>query len=65
MILCKVFLKSCITVIYTRTLNDSEKELFEKYCEAQSEIEGIVNYDTFTYSLRFGIMLMIEILQTD
>lgn len=43
------------------TLNESEKELFEKYCEAQGEIEGITNYDTFTSTLIFGVLFMVEI----
>jgi hypothetical protein len=43
------------------TLNDSEKELFEQYCDAQGDIEGITRYDTFTSALTFGILLMIEI----
>jgi len=42
-------------------LNDSEKELFEKYCDAQGEIEGITRYDTYTYALKFGILLMVEV----
>lgn len=42
-------------------LDDSEKELFEKYCDAQGEIEGITRYDTFTYALKFGILLMAEV----
>ena len=43
------------------SLDDSEKELFEKYCDAQGEIEGITRYDTFTYALKFGILLMAEV----
>ena len=43
------------------TLNDSEKELFEQYCDAQADIEGITRYDTFTSALKFGILLMVEI----
>jgi len=43
------------------SLNDSEKELFEKYCDAQGEIEGITRYDTFSYALKFGILLMVEV----
>ena len=42
-------------------IGETEKELLDKYAAAQSEIEGIVNYDTFTYALRFGILLMVEI----
>lgn len=43
------------------TLNDTEKELFEQYCEAEGDIEGITRYDTFTGALKFGILLMVEI----
>ena len=45
----------------TATLNGSEKELFEQYCDAQADIEGITRYDTYTSALKFGILLMIEI----
>ena len=44
------------------SLNDAEKELFEQYCDAQGDIEGITRYDTYTNALKFGILLMIEIL---
>ena len=44
------------------TLNDSQKELFENYCEAQADIEGIVRYDTFAAALKFGVLFMMEIL---
>ena len=43
------------------TLGVVEKEAFNKYCEAQSEIEDITKFDTFTDALKFGILLMIEI----
>ena len=43
------------------TLNEAEKELFEQYCEAEGDIEGITRYDTYTRALKFGILLMIEI----
>ena len=43
------------------TLNDTEKELFEQYCEAVGDIEGISRYDTYTSALKFGILLMVEI----
>jgi len=42
-------------------LDDSGKDLFEKYCDAQGEIEGITRYGTFTYALKFGVLLMAEI----
>ena len=41
-------------------LNDSEKEIFDQYYDAQGDIEGITQYDTFTYALKFGILLMVE-----
>ena len=46
----------------TATLSDYQKELFENHCDAQGDIEAITRYDTFTASLRFGALLMIEML---
>ncbi len=43
------------------SLDDTEKELFEKYCEAQGDIASITRFDTFTYALQFGVPLMVEI----
>lgn len=43
------------------SLNDSEKELFEQYTDAQGDIEGITRYDTYAAALKFGILLMAEI----
>jgi len=42
-------------------LNDSEKELFEQYCDAQSDMEGITRYDTYADALKFGMLFMIEV----
>ena len=44
------------------TLSDSQRELFESYCDAQGDIECIARYDTFVASLKFGVLLMVEIL---
>ena len=44
------------------TLNDSQKELFENFCDAQGDIEGIRHYNVFTTALKFGVLFMIEIL---
>jgi len=44
------------------TLNESQKELFENFCEAQSDIEGIRHYNVFTAALKFGVLFMMEIL---
>ena len=46
----------------TATLDDSQKELFNGYVEAQGDMEAITRYDTFVEALKFGILLMIEIL---
>lgn len=43
-------------------LDDSEKDVFEKYCDAEADIEAITRYSTFTYALKFGVLLMMEIL---
>ena len=45
----------------TATLDDSQKELFEGYIDAQGDIEHITRYDTYVATLKFGILLMIEI----
>ena len=45
----------------TETLDDSQKELFEGYIDAQGDIEAITRYDTYVATLKFGILLMIEI----
>ena len=44
----------------TATLNDSEKELFGKYCDAQEEAEEITRFHIFTYALKLGILLTAE-----
>ena len=43
-------------------MNETQKELFETYTDAQGETEGITHYDTFTYSFILGSSLMMEIL---
>ncbi|MCL2579612.1 MAG: hypothetical protein FWE32_06230 [Oscillospiraceae bacterium] len=42
-------------------LDDTEKKLFEQYCDAQGDIEGITLYDTYAGALKFGVLLMAEI----
>lgn len=42
-------------------LDDTGKELFDTYCEAQGDIECITRYDTYTDALKFGILLMVEV----
>lgn len=43
------------------SLNSDSKELFERFCDSRADLDGIANYDIFTYALRFGIMLMVEV----
>ena len=45
----------------TETLNDYQKEIFESFCDAQSDIESITRYETFTSTLKFSTLLMIEV----
>lgn len=47
------------------TLTVEQNELFEAYCEAQSDIEDIMKFDTFSYGLRFGVMLMAAVFVGD
>jgi len=47
------------------SLNDSQKELFEKFCEGQGDIEGIRHYNVFTAALKFGVLFMMEIIATE
>jgi len=42
-------------------LGEPEKELLEKYMDAQEELENKVHYDTFTYAMKFGVLLMSEV----
>ncbi len=45
-------------------LDGQGKEEFDKYCDAQGDIESITRYDTFTYALKLGILLMTEVFMT-
>lgn len=42
------------------TLNENEKDLFEKFTDAQAEIDDITRYQKFTYGFRLGVALMAE-----
>jgi len=46
-------------------LEGTEKNLFEQYCDAGSNMEEISKYRLFTAALKFGILLMAELLQAD
>lgn len=45
----------------TTKLDDSAKELFNKYCNAQADVDDITQYGTFSYALKLGALLMVEI----
>ena len=45
----------------TATLNETEKELFTQYREAQGTIDSITRYNIYQESLTFGVLFMIEI----
>ena len=44
-----------------KALNESEKETFEKFTNAQAEIDDITRYQKFTYGFRLGVLLMVEV----
>lgn len=43
------------------SMDDDAKKLFEKYSDAQADIDEAVQYDMFVYALKFGVFLMTEI----
>jgi len=43
------------------SFDDSQKQLFEGYIDAQGDIEAITRYNTFVEALKFGILLMVEV----
>ena len=48
-----------------QTLTEAQKELLESYLDAQGDIEGISQEGLFQSALKFGVLLMIEILQSE
>ena len=43
-------------------LGGQEKECFDQYCNAREEMEEITRYNLYTKALRFGLLLMAELL---
>ncbi|HMM05429.1 MAG TPA: hypothetical protein PKD52_02010 [Clostridiales bacterium] len=41
-------------------LNEKEKEIFEKFNDAQAEMDDMVRYQKFSYGFRLGVLLMTE-----
>lgn len=48
-----------------RTLNDSQREIFEKYEECTCEISGYSERDIFVYSFSLGMRLAMEALSDE
>ena len=49
----------------SKTLNDDQKELLEKYQSCADEISGFCERDSFIYGFRLGMRLAIEALAED
>ena len=48
-----------------QTLTEAQKELLENYLDAQGDIEGISREGLFDAALKFGVLLMIEVFQSE
>ena len=46
--------------ILLESLNESQKETFEKFTDIQDEMDDISYYQKFTYGFKLGVMLMAE-----
>lgn len=44
------------------TMTDEQKELLEAYFDADTKIEGIIQFDRFRYAFHLGAQLMAEII---
>ena len=49
----------------SRTLNDSQREILEKYDECVSEISGFSERDIFVYAFSLGMRLAMEALSDE
>lgn len=45
------------------TMTDEQKELLEAYFDADSKIEGMMNFDRFRFAFHFGAQLMAELIE--
>ena len=46
-------------------LNDEEKEIFEKYADAASEMYSHTNREVFISGFTLGVKIMVEVFMTD
>lgn len=44
-------------------MTDSQKELFENYSDADTKIEGMIQFDQFSYAFHLGAQLMSELMR--
>lgn len=44
-------------------LTESQKELFEAYCDADTKIEGMIHSSQFSYAFHLGAQMMLELIQ--
>lgn len=42
-------------------MDEGTKEVFNRYCDAQANVDEIIQYDTFAYAMKVGVLLMAEI----
>ena len=42
-------------------MNEGAKEAFSRYCDAQADVDEIIQYNTFEYALKVGVLFMAEI----
>lgn len=45
------------------TMTDEQKELLEAYFDADSKIDGMMNFDRFRFAFHFGAQLMAELIE--
>lgn len=45
-----------------QTLNNEQKETFEKYCDCAFEMHGLIEKEVFIYAFRLGGRMAIEML---
>lgn len=45
------------------TMTDEQKELLEAYFDADSKIDGMINFDRFRFAFHFGAQLMAELIE--
>ena len=46
----------------TETLTEKQKEMFENYMTAQREVNVLTDCETFIYSFRLAVTIMIDVL---